>query len=142
MNELQNQQKYVASAFVYGENRGFIDLLDPIMFGEYAPIISTVKQYSDGADIVYHCGEHSSFIDIAEIEPEIAFHYRHANFGKEFMRLYEMFLDQKFKTSKNKLNREAVKKVNAMYDTLQKRLEGNTENDVLAESERCIKMPG
>ena len=51
-----------------------------------------------------------------------------------------MFLDQKFKTSKNKLNREAVKKVNTMYDTLQKRLEGNTENDVLEESERYIKM--
>ncbi len=140
MNELQNQQKYVASAFVYGDNRWFIDLLDPIMFGEYAPVISTVKQYSDGADIVYHCGEFPCFIDIAEIEPDISFHYRHANFGKEFMRLYEMFLDQKFKTSKNKLNREAVKKVNAMYDTLQKRLERNTENDVLEESERYIKM--
>jgi len=46
MNELQTQQKFVASAFIYGDNRGFIDLLDPIMFGEYAPIIATVKQCS------------------------------------------------------------------------------------------------
>lgn len=140
MNELQNQQKYVASAFIYWDNRGFIDLLDPIMFGEYAPIISVVKQYLNWADIVYNCWEFACFIDIAEIDMDISFHYRHANFGKEFIRLYEMFLDQKFKTSKNKLNREAVKKVNTMYDTLQKRLEGNTENDVLEESERYIKM--
>lgn len=140
MNELQNQQKYVASAFIYWDNRGFIDLLDPVMFGEYAPVISTVKQYSNGADIVYNCWEHSCFINLTELDMDTAFHYRHANFWKEFMRLYEMFLDQKFKTTKNKLNREAVKKVNAMYDTLQKRLEGNTENNVLEESERYIKM--
>lgn len=140
MNELQNQQKYVASAFVYWDNRGFIDLLDPIMFGDYAPVISVVKQNSDWADIIYKCWEFACFIDIAEIDMDIAFHYRHANFGKEFMRLYEMFLDQKFKASKNKLNREAVKKVGVLYDQLQKRLEWNTENNVLEESERYIKM--
>lgn len=140
MNELQNQQKFVASAFIYWDNRGFIDLLDPLMFGDYAPIISTIKQYSNGADIVYHCWEHASFIDMTDIDSDIAFHYRHANFWEEFMRLYEMFLDNKFKTSKNKLNRDAVKKVNILYDKLQKRLEWNIENNIFEESERYIKM--
>lgn len=140
MNELQTQQKYIASAFMYGDNRGFIDLLDPMMFWEYAPIISTIKKYSSGADIVFNCGEFPCFLDLMDIDMDIAFHYRHANFWKEFMRLYEMFLDNKFKASKNKLNREAVKKVNAMYDTLQKRLEGNVENDIFEESQRYIKM--
>jgi len=140
MNELQTQQKYIASAFMYWDNRGFIDLLDPMMFWEYAPIISTIKKYSSGADIVFNCWEFPCFLDLMDIDMDIAFHYRHANFWKEFMRLYEMFLDNKFKASKNKLNREAVKKVNAMYDTLQKRLEWNVENNILEESERYIKM--
>ncbi len=140
MNELQNQQKYVASAFIYWDNRGFIDLLDPVMFWEYAPVISVVKQYSEWSDIVYNCGEFACFMDMIELDMDIAFHYRHANFGQEFMRLYEMFLDSKFKATKNKLNRGAVKKVNALYEQLQKRLEGNTENNVLEESERYIKM--
>jgi hypothetical protein len=51
-----------------------------------------------------------------------------------------MFMDNKFKVSKNKLSREAVKKVNNLYEQLQKRLEGNVQNDVLEESERYIKM--
>lgn len=140
MNELQTQQKYIASAFMYGDNRGFIDLLDPMMFGDYAPIISTIKKYSSGADIIFYCGEFPCFLDLMDIDMDIAFHYRHANFWKEFMRLYEMFLDQKFKASKNKLNRDAVKKVNVLYDQLQKRLEWNIENNILEESERYIKM--
>ena len=140
MNELQIQQKFVASAFMYWDNRGFIDLLDPMMFWDYAPIISTIKKYSSWADIIFNCWEFPCFIDLMDIDMDIAFHYRYWNFWKEFMRLYELFLDGKFKTSKNKLNRDAVKKINALYDQLQKRLEWNVENNILEESERYIKM--
>jgi hypothetical protein len=49
--EIKTQQQYVALAFVYGDNRQFIDLLDPIMFGEYAPLISIIKENSTMSDI-------------------------------------------------------------------------------------------
>ena len=51
MNNIQQQQKYVALAFVYWDNRQFIDLLDGNMFWEYGAVINIVKQYSSKDDI-------------------------------------------------------------------------------------------
>ncbi len=49
--DLQQQQRYVTLAFVYGDNRQFVDLLDPPMFGEYGAIIDVIKRNQTMDDI-------------------------------------------------------------------------------------------
>lgn len=139
MNNIHQQQKYVTLAFVYGDNREFIDLLDGTMFGDYAPVISIVKNHSTMDDIWKYGLDEWCMGEMIECDLDIAMHYR-INAWRELLRLWEMWIDNKFKNGKTKLDRGAVKKITELYDKLQKRLEGNNENNILAESRQYIEM--
>lgn len=137
--ELKTQQQYVTLAFVYWDNRQFIDLLDPTMFGEYAPIISIIKENSTMSDIWKKWLDEWVMEDMIECDLDVAMHYR-INAGKELLRLWEMVIDNKYKAGKKKLDRESAKKIHELYETLKKRLEVQEENNVLEEAKQYIQM--
>lgn len=139
MNNIQQQQKYTALAFVYWDNREFVDLLDGTMFWEYAPVISIVKNHSTMDDIWKYGLNEWCMWEMIECDLDVAMHYR-INAWRELLRLWEMWIDNKFKNWKTKLDRWAVKKITELYDKLQKRLEGSNENNILAESRQYIEM--
>lgn len=139
MNNIQQQQKYVALAFVYWDNRQFIDLLDGNMFWEYGAVINIVKQHSSKDDIWKHGLDEWCMEEMIECDLDVAMHYR-INAWRELLRLWEMWIDNKFKNWKTKLDRQAVKKITELYDKLQNRLEWQEESNILAESQQYIEM--
>jgi len=138
--DFKTQQKYVALAFVYWDNREYVDLLDPLMFGDYASIISVIKNNRTMEEIWVQWMNEWMMEEMIECDPDVAFHFRHACCGRELLRLYEGYIDNKFKSSKNKLDHEAVKKVNALYETLKRRLEWTDESNVYEEAQKYILM--
>ena len=76
---------------------------------------------------------------MVDCDLDVAMHFR-INAGKELLRLWEMVIDNKYKTGKKKLDREAVKKINELYETLKKRLEVQEESNVLTEAKQYIQM--
>lgn len=139
MNNIKQQQKYVALAFVYGDNRQFIDLLDWTMFWEYAPVINIIKNNSTREEIWKHWLDEWCMEEMIECDLDAALHYR-INAGQELLRLWEMWIDNKFKNGKTKLDRAASKKITDLYDKLQNRLEGKEESNILEESHQYIDM--
>jgi hypothetical protein len=77
--------------------------------------------------------------DMIECDLDVAMHFR-INAGKELLRLWEMVIDNKYKTGKKKLDRDAVKKINELYENLKKRLEIQDESNILDESKQYIAM--
>ena len=77
--------------------------------------------------------------EIIDCNLDIALQYRH-NAGRELLRLWELWIDDKFKKTKNKLDHEATKKINALYQQLKDRLEHKNETRILEESKEYIEM--
>ena len=77
--------------------------------------------------------------EMIECDLDAALHYR-INAGQELLRLWEMWIDNKFKNGKTKLDRAASKKITDLYDKLQNRLEGKEESNILEESHQYIDM--
>lgn len=139
MTNLKIQQKYVALAFVYGDNRQYVDLLDPTMFGDYWPIISVIKENRTMQDIWEKGLEAWVMDEMIDCDLDVAMHYR-INAGTQLLRMWEMAIDEKFRHGAKKLDRESAKKIHELYETLKKRLENQEENNVLAEANQYITM--
>lgn len=140
--ELHNLQFYLVLAFIYWDNREFVDLLDPLLFGEYAPIISIIKTNSTMEDIISEWMKNACLGDILEAnyDMDIAFHYRHHICWQALLQLWEEVMDDKIKKSKKKLSHESVQKLDEMYKKLKERLEWKAEDTLLQESMKYIKM--
>lgn len=136
---IQIQQKYVTLAFVYWDNRQFIDLLDPIMFGDFWPLVSLIKQHSNMSDIWKEWLDAGLMDEMIECDLDVAMHYR-INAGRELLRLWENWIDTQFKKASKKLDHDAVKRINSLYEKLKERLEGQEENTILEESKQYITM--
>lgn len=137
--EITTQQKYVTLAFVYGDNRQFIDLLDPNMFWDYAVLIWIIKENQTRDDIWKKWLEEWVMWEMIECDTDVAMYYR-INAWQELMRLWEMFITYKYKTGKKKLDRETAKRINELFETLKKRLDVQSESNVLDEAKQYISM--
>lgn len=133
------QQKYVALAFVYWDNRNLVDLLDPIMFWDFWAIISIIKENRTIPEI-WRVGLQQGCMDeMIECDLDVALFFRH-NCGIELLRLWEEWIDKEFKKTSKKLNHEATKKINNLYETLKKRLESQDEDTIMQEAQKYITM--
>lgn len=138
---LKMQQLYLTLAFVYGDNRDYVDLLDPLIFWDFAPIISIIREKRTRDEIWAAWISEACMTEILEgnYDMEIAMYYRH-NAGKELLRMWEECVDQKFKNTRSKLSHEAVKKLDDMYEKIKMRLSGTKDDSIYDESFQFIEM--
>lgn len=140
--ELHNLQFYLVLAFIYWDNREYADLLDPLLFWEYAPIISVIKSNHTMETIIAEWIKNWCMGDVldANYDMNIAFQYRHHMCWQALLQLWEEVMDDKIKNSKKKLSHEAVQKLDEMYKKLKERLAGKTQDSLLEESMKYVKM--
>lgn len=139
MNNIQQQQKYVALAFVYWDNRQYVDLLDWTMFWDYWAVINVIKNNSTMDTIWKDWLEQWCMDDMIECDLDCAMYYR-INAGHQLLKLWEMWIDNKFRNGKTKLDKESAKKITQLYEKLQNRLEGQEEDNTLEEAKKYIEM--